>query len=117
MDYNTALVEIARLNKSSDMFGILIGFVLLLITILVVLSIFESRKTQKYRKYLADLYVSGVINKFAEEDSIDLEIEEQLFKRWNKRNNSISRDLDNTIEENLKEKISENNEEKINKKK
>jgi len=79
------------------------------IGILVVLfTVFEVRKSVKYRKFLADMYVAAKIRFLAKEDKLDLVAESEDYKTWCKKERLAYRDydLDNTIEEELKEKVS-----------
>jgi len=89
------------------------GFLMLIVTIIllyvIVQAIFGSRKSQQYRKLLNDLYVSATIRKFADEDGIDLEVEDINFKRWLKKAKITYQDVDLVIEDELKEKISDKN--------
>ena len=45
----------------------------------------ESRKTQNYRKVVADMFVAGTIRKLAEEDKIDLDEEYKKFQKYEKK--------------------------------
>ena len=84
-------------------FLMFLGFV-----ILVAFIILSPSRTKKYRKELADLYVSGRIKQIAKEDKIELAEEFEDFKKWlksRKLESEVYR-LDDTIEEELKEKIS-----------
>ena len=75
------------------------------------MSLTIGEKTRVYRKILADLFVAAKIRFYAKEEGLDLDDENELFKKWEKKDrknrNAHMRDLDNTIEEELKEKISE----------
>jgi len=117
MDYNTAIVEASRMNMQSNMLQGLLGLAAILIIIGVVGSILSPRKTYRYRKVLSDLYVSGMIRELSQEDSIDLLVEEQLFKKWDKKQNSLSKELDNIIEDELMERVADKGLDKIEKKK
>ena len=78
--------------------------------------VFSSRKSQDYRKLLSDMYVSATIRKFAEEDKIDLEVEENKFKKWLKKKSILGKDVDSVVMEELKEKIAESSYDKTTKK-
>ena len=72
---------------------------------LMVLILFDKRKTQKYRKYIADLYVAAKIRFFTKEDNLDLVAEEKTFKSWNKKQSGVDRDVDSSVAAELKERI------------
>jgi len=88
-----------------NLLAIVIGLVLLILAFWLV----ESGKSQKYRKYVTDLYVAAKTRFFAKEDGLDLVAEEQIYKDWVKRDRASERnhDLDQTIEEELKERVSQ----------
>ena len=85
---------------------VIFSFVIITITMIIVCAL-SPRRSQKYRKLLADLYVAGKIKKIAKEDGIDLVEEEANFKRWCKKQDLRYLDLDDTIEAKLKDKIEE----------
>lgn len=91
------------------LYGVLGTILILGFLALIVSAIFSSRKSQQYRKLLNDLYVSATIRKFADEDGIDLEVEDINFKRWLKKAKITYQDVDLVIEDELKEKISDKN--------
>lgn len=86
-----------------------IQFVIGLVFILIIISIFRSasqpRKSYQYRKLLTDLYVAGKIRKFAETDDISFKDEEANFNRWLKKQRLKEISLDGSVEEELQEKI------------
>lgn len=69
----------------------------------------KKRKSQDYRKLVVDMYVAAKTRALAEEDNLDLELEEKAFNVWRKKQRirNSDYDLDNTIEEELKEKVGE----------
>ena len=75
----------------------------------------ESRKTQNYRKVVADMFVAGTIRKLAEEDKIDLDEEYKKFQKYEKKQRNKEKDLDQAIEANLKDKVTEKTEAEIEK--
>ncbi len=84
---------------------------------IILIALFEPRKSQQYRKLLSDLYVAAKIKAFAKEDDIDLDVENEIFKRWVKKQKIVDKDVDNVVMEELKEKISESSYAKTTKKK
>ena len=95
----------------SDMYLASLGFFLFFLTIsiclaLLVASLFPSG-SQRYRKYLTNLYVSARVRQLAKEDDLDLEVEEVLFKKHDRSGGRSERDLDKTIEEDLKVRVEE----------
>ena len=99
--------ELFSLALSYQLATMIFGFVMILILIAVLYSIFRMRRSQEYRKLLSDLYVAGKITRIAKEDGIDLVEEEANFKRWCKKQDLRYLDLDDTIEAKLKDKIDE----------
>lgn len=78
---------------------------------LVIMSILP-RRTNDYRKDLTNLYVAGMIRKYADKDNVDLDEEQKTFLSWKKRAIIYEKQLDNVIELELKEKIANVNGEK-----
>lgn len=74
---------------------------------LIVLILVIPRKSYSYRKVLTDLYVAGRIRQLATEDKIDLTIENELFKKYCKKQRIEEQELDKTIEEDLQERITD----------
>jgi len=72
-------------------------------------SIVSQRKSQKYRKFLSDMFVSQKIRALAKDESLDIVFESEEFKKWSKKEklSQYNYDLDNTIENELKEKVQE----------
>ncbi len=115
----TAEVVTAYFQGSAitSLVGILGVILLLCFLYLMILGIFGMRNSQQYRKLLSDMYVSGKIRQFADEDNINLDVEEVKFKKWLKSKSIIDKDVDSVVMEELKEKISESNIKKTEKKK
>ena len=88
------------------------SLVIVLVIILVGISIFGLRKSQSYRKHIADMYVAAKIKFFAEEDGLDLVAEEKCFKSWIKKQSMYDKDVDSAVAEELKERIAESSDEK-----
>lgn len=104
--------EILSTVLSLECFRIVAGIISLLIFIGFILSIFEGRspKTSKYRAVVTDMYVAGTIRKLAKEDNVDLDLEYKNFKKWDRKDKHLGRDLDNAVESELKDKIAAKNE-------
>jgi len=81
---------------------IMFGFILF---ILIVMSSVKPSKSQKYRSLLTDMYVVGMVKKFADEDKIDLNKELKIFNKIQKQKGMSEKALDQVIEDELKEKI------------
>jgi hypothetical protein len=64
-------------------------------------------KSQRYRKYLTNLYVAGRIKQEAEKDKVDLEKEDKLCMQFVE--NQSRKDLDDKIEQELAKKINNEN--------
>ena len=99
--------------------GIIIGIgvlILFMIVAFAILSACSPRKTDRHRKKLVDMYVSGMIRKFAKAEGIDLEEEYKLFVKESKKEKLYEKSLDNVVETELSEKIITDNEKKIEKK-
>ena len=87
--------------------GMFIGIAFMVLVVGVVTGM-QMRKSKKYRKFLTDMYVAAKIRFLAKEDSLDIELENDNYKAWCKKEKLSNRDydLDNTVEEELIEKIS-----------
>jgi hypothetical protein len=79
-------------------FGVILLFMLLL-------SAGKGSKSQRYRSLLSDMYIVGMIKKFADEDKIDLNKELKIFNKIQKQKGMSEKALDQVIEDELKEKI------------
>lgn len=103
--------EVIYIHPALD--GALGAFVVLMGIIILILAftdiILKGRKSQEYRKLMADLYVVGTIKKFAAEDKINLAEEYEEFKKFEKKEKLKNADVDITVSEELKDKISESN--------
>ena len=87
-----------------EQIGIAVFFVILSF---LLLAVFIPRRSYTYRKVLADLYIAGRIRQLATEDKIDLTIENELFKKYCKKQRIEEQDLDNTIEEDMQDRITD----------
>ena len=99
----------------TNMVSTIASLFLFLVMFFAIVSLFESKskKTKKYREAFADLYVIGMVRKFAKEDGIDLDKEMIEIRRLEKLEKVDMRSIDRTIEAELNEKISAANQEKI----
>lgn len=98
MDIGTAYVN----GQSMQLMGIVIFSMVIVFLIVMLLG---KRKSQYYRKHIADMYVAAKIRLFAEEDKLDLVAEEKAFKKWTKKQASEYRDVDESVAEELKERV------------
>jgi len=73
----------------------------------VVMTVFEVRRTKKYRRELGDLYVAAKIRKIAKGESIELNEEKLSFLDWNKKNKvrESYQNYDDVVEEEMKEQV------------
>jgi len=67
----------------------------------------QPRNSKKYRQFLADMFVSGKIRKYAESDKIDLVEEDRAFRMWSKKQIARYMSFDSAVEEDLKDRIAE----------
>lgn len=98
-----------------EAFGVNIFFLILAILAFFLFTEFiVAPKSKKYRRELADMYVSAKIRTIAKEESLDLDIEKLNFNKWSKQRRKEEKEmgLDSVVEEELKEKISESFENK-----
>jgi hypothetical protein len=97
--------------------------VFLLALVGIVICGLKHSQSKRYREMYANLYVTGMIKKFAGEDGIDLEKEMVSFKDFLKEVKKGERkerrepySLDDQVEEHLMEKVESKTEEKLEKK-
>jgi len=84
---------------------------------IMILSVFfyetlSLRKSTIYRKNLADLYVAAKIRQIADKDNVDLNEENENFKKWSKKQRMSGVELDTSVEMELQEKVTEPKKEK-----
>jgi hypothetical protein len=116
MDLYTAAVQISSQQTMLSIFGILIVFGFLWgFCSFIADAVNPSPKSNKARKLMTDLYVIGMIRKFATEDGIKLEDEMKNLRQIEKWENMRKKDFDNQVEEELKEKISAKQQKEIEK--
>lgn len=89
-----------------------VGVIILLVCLVNVMV--TKRKSQNYRKLLTDLYVAAKTRFLAKEEGLDLDLEYELLKKWDKKQKikDSELDLDGVIEEELKERVAEPKESK-----
>ena len=87
----------------------IVGAIILLGLFIALISFLETRKSKKYRKFVTDMYVAAKTRFLANEDSLDLDVEEKNFKSWSKRarRENPEYDLDNSIEDELMDRVDE----------
>lgn len=86
-------------------FAVVIIAMAILFVVVWILCTLELTKSQKYRKFLADMYVAGKIRQYATKDNLDLATEFESFKNWRKKGRIMYESLDNTVEIELQERI------------
>jgi len=106
---------------SADMVVASIVFLLMFLGAIGILFAFFSwcisgSKSNQYRKLLVDMFVVGMIHKYAKEEGLDLVKELQEFARIEKKAKLSMKGLDEVIENELKEKISKTVDEKTDEK-
>jgi len=94
---------------SAMMMQTVVCVVAFLVIVMVVLSFFQKRKTKQYREELSDMYVAAKIRQIAAKETIDLGLEHQYFRKWEKKNKSEEgyQGFDDVVEEDLKEKLNQ----------
>jgi len=104
-----AVISAASVS-STNVLLIFAVFIMLFAFICLIFCLCNSSKSKQYRELVSDMYVAGVVKKFAKEDGVDLEIEYKEFKKWEKKSKMSDKNLDSAIEANLKDKVSEKTE-------
>lgn len=111
------MVSDAAINAilSYDLGKTILSMFFIILIFVMLLSAFESKskKTKKYREAFSDLYIIGMIRKFAKEDGIDLDKEMIEIRRLEKLEKAGMKSIDQVIETELNEKISAVNQGKI----
>ena len=103
--------ELMSQIQSPEVVSLVIAFGIILLAILVVYYLFSwlarslFPKSLEYRKLLVDMYIIGMVKKFAKEDSIDLIKELKEFTKIERKKGLKEKDIDSVIDDNLKEKI------------
>ena len=104
-----------------SMIAILISSVIFAVLVLGIFSFFSwmgkciNPKSLQYRKLLVDMYIVGMVKKFAKEDDIDLVQELKDFNKIQRKKDLRDKDIDSVIEANLKDKIDAKSEKEIDK--
>lgn len=70
-------------------------------------------KSLEYRKLLTDMYIVGMIKKFAEDDKVDVMEELKIFSKIEKKKGLSYKDIDSVIADNLRDKIDAKNTKEI----
>jgi hypothetical protein len=96
--------------------GIFLAFILAIICIVFAFDLFKGTRSKKYRELMVDMYVVGMIKKFATEDELDLIKELKEFSIIEKKAKISTKGLSYVIEDELKEKVAKVAEEKLEKK-
>lgn len=79
-------------------------------------SMLKGSKSHQYRHLLVDMYVVGMIRKYAVKDGINLNDEMKDFVRMIKKSNISEKGVDSVIEDELNEKIIKDSEANLEKK-
>jgi len=80
-----------------------------------VIRIISPTRSQAYRSLMSDMFVIGMIKKFAKEDDIDLVKELKEFAKIERKKKLSYKDIDSVIADNLKEKIDAKTEKELEK--
>ena len=80
-----------------------------------IINCFRPTKSQEYRSLLSDMYVVGMVKKFAREDDIDLVKELKEFAKIERKKKLSDKAIDQVISDNLKEKVDAKSEKEIDK--
>ena len=94
-----------RYDSFDSAFASVLIFFGAIFLIAILLSAGRGSKSQRYRSLLTDMYVVGMVKKFADEDKIDLNKELKIFNKIQKQKGMSEKALDQVIEDELKEKI------------
>lgn len=88
------------------------GAIALLIVVVLFTKMLEYSypKSRRYREFLSDMFVVGMIKKYAKDESINLDEETINYRKLIKLLETKNKNLDSIIEDNLKEKIAESQE-------
>lgn len=94
----------------------ILGFLFFLVCLAVFLDFAKKSKSKHYRELISDMYVVGMIKKFAEDDKIDLLKELREYNLITRKEEIKEKDLDRAVEMHLNEKIVDKTESKLDKK-
>jgi hypothetical protein len=75
----------------------------------------ENNKSKVYRSLMTDMYVVGMVKKFAKEEGVNIEDELKAFAKAEKKKDSKGKAIDNIIEDNINEKIDAKTEKELEK--
>lgn len=109
MDGISDSVMVAAINQ----YGMIqiVSSVLVFIFVLILIELFlatvrsKSPKTARAREAFSDLYVIGMVRKFAKEDGIDLNAEMKEVRRFDKLEKVEFKRIDEVVESELNEKV------------
>ena len=107
------MMEATELYFAYLIISLVVSFAMIVVIISFITKLFGNSKSREYRELLVDMYVVGMIKKFASEDKIDLIKELKEYAKIEKRSRLSEKGLSNVIEDELKEKISKTSEEHI----
>lgn len=111
MDYSEmtpeAIHEIGIIMSNIQTHSFLYALAFIAFIGIILISIFEVRKSKKYREFLSDMFVAGKIRSYAKEDKINLDAENIKFMNWSKKKRNEMLSLDSAIEEDLKDRIAD----------
>lgn len=116
---DTGWYVINNISTTQMMTAAIMPIVLFAIAFIFLLGLFSiighRSKSQEYRSLITDMYVVGMIKKFAKEDEVEILEELKLFNKTMRATKLREKDLDVAIEESLKEKIAAKNDKAIEK--
>lgn len=93
------------ITSLAGLIAVLVVVVLLAMFIKCICKAFTPTPSQAYRSLMSDMYVVGMVKKFADEDGIDLVKELKAFSKIDRKQRLKSQDIDAVIADDLKEKI------------
>lgn len=102
----SAIESIGTLNIMAPIIIIGLGIICLVVLFSWLKHSCDKTKSGEYRSLMADMYVVGMIKKFADEDGINLMKELKEFGKIQRKKKYSKLEIDEVIAENLKEKIS-----------
>lgn len=113
--YDLSVVALSSIGQALQIQYLFVFLVIVASFIFIGWS-FSTSKSKQYRELMTDMYVVGMIKKYAAEDNIDLLAELKEYVRIQKKAKLRMKGLDSAIEDELKEKIAKVSEEHTNKK-
>ena len=113
--------ELMQTIQAPAVMAVLLPIVLSFVAIILVVWFFSwligmaFPKSTEYRKHMADMYIVGMVKKFAKEDGVNLTEELKAFAKIERKARLRERDIDSVIADNLKEKIEAKSDKEIDK--